>query len=105
MNGNGKQNEGRNENEREREQNDASAETVLLTSQQSATGQLVYKNCLSFMHYYTTHPMDMKFWEVVEYTPATVSGAKTTFFLLKYRTQGPHNRLGSKMKERERESK
>ena len=49
--------------------------------------------CLSFMHYYTIHPIAMKLWEVVEYTPAKVSGRKK----VKYRTQGPHNQLGSKM--------
>ena len=71
MNGNGKQ-------------NDASAETFLLKSQQRATGQLVYSHiktivayvCLSFTHYYTIHPIAMKLWEVVEYTPAKVSGIK-----------------------------
>ena len=29
--------------------------------------------CVSFMHYHTIHPIAMKIWEVVQYTPAKVS--------------------------------
>ena len=32
--------------------------------------------CLSFMRYYTIHPIATKLWEVVEYTPAKVIGEK-----------------------------
>ena len=37
--------------------------------------------CLSFMHYYAIHPIAMKLWEVVEYTPAKVSGKKNYIFI------------------------
>ncbi len=30
--------------------------------------------CLSFMYYYTIHPIAVKFWEVVEYIPTKVPG-------------------------------
>ena len=36
--------------------------------------------CLSFMHYYTIHPISMKVNEVVQYTPAKVSGIKKKIF-------------------------
>lgn len=29
--------------------------------------------CLSFMRFHIIHPIAMKFWEVVEYTPSKVS--------------------------------
>ena len=49
--------------------------------------------CLSFIRYYTIHPIATKLWEVDEYIPAKVS-SKNLFFFLQIKKKivlAPHN--------------